>query len=532
MPQKKQKNTEVVVNVQAPQQKKQKNRAYIKRKKQGPQETQGRHKAKFKALAALKMNDQRCKLAECIALPGSTNGFRLPTVDAPRTSVMVTRDQYTISNTNTAPLNWNNGDLLVAFFGQPGRLAMMYGTTTVGQYLLNFSAYNAATGTPTTSLDWTISPAAIAGNFEISQPWPLTSATTTGPGPHGKTMALGLSGADDNMFIWMNAGDTISTNGTSWTSTAVGNIVFQIVRWAGKSTPEFINSNTTITLVSGNVPNGSIVYSAGVPAYYQVIFAGFYFTSGGITSTNNSIRLALNCNATTGWSQRSMVDLDPGQGGDPTIGECIRVNACSLLMSNTTAEINKQGTVLAARLKADLFSAVTPDLLARAAEKYSGPAANGVYTFKEFAVENEAFKVSATVAPALFFDLNTDEFFHFIQISCPNAGTGGVNTYTVSIDTVVEFKSDSARYRKATSGFRADDLILARRHINSVPNWFYENPNHMADLYNFIRRGAAGAYRAAKFVAPAANHMAAAASMVHPGGAAAYELLAQLLRRL
>lgn len=465
----------------------------------------------------------RNMLAEFLALPGETQGVRLPTTDAPRTSVMVAKDQYTITVANvTPPPSWNNGDLVVAFHGQPGRLACIYTSLSTGNYQLAFN-----TGTSVNST-WILFQA-VSGSYSPVMTWPLCGTTTQYfATTHGVTMAMGYSGSDNNQFVWMNSNDTITIfPASAWTSTAVGNVVFTIFAWGGRDTPTYEVGQTTITLASGNVPGASTVFTAIVPGYYQVVFDGIYITSGSVTSGSNGISLNLNCNATTGWKQISMNDLDPRIGGDISIGQACRVNAASMLMTNTTSVLNRQGTVLAARLKSEQFYQVTPAVLARAAEKYTGDAAQGVYTFKEFSSANENFVTATTPNPSALFDLDSDDYFHFIQITCPSVATSA-NTFTVSFDTCVEFKCDNARYSKAVSNISYEQLIAARRLINSTPEWFYENPEHMRAIYNFIRSGVQKLGRGLVTVAP---YAARAASYAHPEGAAGYEMLAHLLRR-
>jgi alpha-D-ribose 1-methylphosphonate 5-phosphate C-P lyase len=77
---------------------------------------------------------------------------------------------------------------------------------------------------------------------------------------------------------------------------------------------------------------------------------------------------------------------------------------------------------------------------------------------------------------------------------------------------LVEYKTDIGRYGKATSEYTFQDLVAARRLINSVPVWFYENPTHAKQLYGLIKRALGGAWKVGKRIAPYALNAASAAN--------------------
>lgn len=463
-----------------------------------------------------------CLLAECIALPGNTPGFRMPTTDAPRTSVSSSRDQYTVTTPNTTPLNWNTGDLIVAFFGQPGRLAYVYQLMSPTNYTCQFGGINANFST-----NWTIMPASVSGNSFYNMYWPLEGATATGvSGCHGGNMAVGQ--AKNNSYLFMNAGDSMWIGATTaWTSTCVGQMGFELMQWvASEGEPVAVQQNN-LSLVANQL-GAQALFNISDAGYYAVVFVGAYITSGTISSSNNSIQMEFKALSSLGWSQKSMLDLDSRNAGDPVMGQDCRTVAASMLLTNTSSIMNRQGTVLAARTKFDDFTAMTPVILARMAEKYTGDAAKGVYTFKEFTAVSEIFSGVTTSSNAIMFDLDVDDYIHFVQISCPTVSTQP-NTYTMSFDVCLEFRADTSRYQKDVSKFSYQDLIASRRLLNSNPVWFYENPMHMADIYGFIKHGAQKVWRGAVASAP---YIAKAAAVYDPPGAAGYEMLASLLRRM
>jgi len=487
------------------------------------------HAATTKAIMGISMrakaagNSEEQLLAMSMGLPVETGAIRFPTVDAPRTAVMNALDQITITSNETAEANWGVGDILVAYFGQPGRLASIYANMKSPSYYPLLFDSNAGT-----TSNWYITNDSVTAAIDVNTPWPLVA---TGPGTgvlvHGKTMALGVS--EGQSYIFCNIGDKIKVlHSTNVSSNLVGSAIFELHRWVGKDSSVEMGA-THVTFVGGLIPDNTILFTIPNTGYYKVDFGGIAWTSG--TSTGPiGVTMQLDCLATDGWMQVSMGDLDVNNNGDAAIGSEVRVNAASMLLTNTTSIMNRQGTVLAGRIRSMAFTDVTPTTLARIAEKYTGDAALGVYTFKEFSDYSEQFRnvVLSDVSRGIVFDLDMDDYFHFVQITCPAPETSA-NTYTLSFSTSLEFKTDVARYQKDVSRMNYVNLIAARKLINSRPEWFYENPVHAKQIYQFIKNLAGSAVRGAAYAAP---YVAKAASAYNPAGAPAYEMLAHMLRGL
>lgn len=462
------------------------------------------------------------RVAHSISLPGEYSQLRLPTASAPRTSVCSLKDQVTLTCANASATNtFAAGTMSMAYFGQPARLAMVTTALTTGNYDLIFGVGASA------SDSWNLVPTALNSSvttYSIDAEWPLLNALArvgTTP-PHGGALPVGrgVSGA----YIFMNIGDTITNFTTTWTSSMVGNYTWHIYRFLDVGVNPGVYAFKTAALTAGQIASTAI-FTATVPGYYKLKFAEFELSSGAMSSTGNIIKLALNCNATVGWRHISMADLDQTTSGDANLGVSCRPSAASVLITNTTAAINRQGTVLAARIRAIPFTEMTPAALAGRGEKYTGDACNGCYSFKEFTQYGEKFR-EVTTPYSYSFDIDYDDHYHFITISCPSVATMA-NTYTVSFDTILEFITDVGRYPKATSSFTFDDLFEARRLLNSNPHWFYENPTHMARIYNFVRDGIKGVGKFAQRIAP---YAATAASAIDPPGAPGYAALSRMFR--
>jgi hypothetical protein len=328
-------------------------------------------------------------------------------------------------------------------------------------------------------------------------------------------------------YAWFNVGDTLTISNLA-SSTWTGLLYLTLQRWDGPSASPVASGNVQLTITSGVVTTTTItpatLESLTVGAHYALFAASVVYTSG----SNNGVNLTATLTVTpaTMWQIIHMGDLDP-IGGDPIMGSDTRMDGFSFLATNTTSFLNRQGTVLAARMKNIEFSQQTPATLARVAEKYTGDADKGVYTYLEFSSTRERFTI-ATPDGFPFYPLDGDDYYHMIQITCPNVATTA-NTYTCSFDSTLEFKTDSARYVKGVSPWQFGALVEARRLCNSSPEWFYENPLHWRDIIMRIGRGASMAYRAAKTYGPG---VLGTAARVYPGSSTALLAAGSLLRAL
>lgn len=475
------------------------------------------------------------KLALAMALPSQHMGVRFPTRDMPRCSVVGGKDIFAVKNLNLSTNGWNQGDLVLHFYGQPGR-----------NFVYNVSNSSAA-GFVTHSYNvyfssgdgwWTISPLAFAANespLVVNQFWPAIGARSSisPAGLHGPSLAVGMSGGIS--FFLMSETNYIYVNATTWTSTLVGYAFFEVYRYVGPGMPPILVYDKPITLVSGNIPATSI-YSPGQTeaGYYALKLDRIESTSGAIGSSGNAISVNLNMTSSATpsrsiWSQVPMGELDSNGYGDTKIGESVRITGNSMLLTNTASMYNAAGTIVAARTKTPLFTDVTASTLSRAAEKYTNHSRLGVYTFKEFSESAEAFRtVVSEKFGLLSFDLDYDDYVHTIQVGC-NDPVNQPNTFELIVEYNAEFVTEAQRYVKGVSQLPFEALVEARRHINSKPEWFYENPLHMRDIYNWVMDKGAQAGRAMIRGAPKALQYA---GMVDPSRAGAYSALAQLMSGL
>jgi hypothetical protein len=466
-------------------------------------------------------------LGLALALPAEYPNVRMPTIDMPRTATMTLRDIQAVNSVNatTVAMNWNAGDVVFALYGQPYRQYLVTRTKVSSNYAMQY----VGDGTVSSGWDpWGGDSFVANTSAEVNAFCPFAYGSGTSGYFHGKMLPVGVSNGVS--YVLMNAQDSM-TLASTYTGSGTGVLEFATYIYIGMgSAPGFV-SRASVNVTGGTF--FSYVFTATTSGYYAFKINGLYTQTIPLGTSAITATLVINIGAsvTTGWANVYSPDFSniADDGGDPTIVEEARVNASALLVSNTSSMLNMQGVVIAARFRETLPFALTPGVLGKLAEKYTGKAALGVYTFKEFSFQGEEFTTSYVTRTGLRgFNLDYDDYIHLIQISNPTYATQS-NAYDVVLDTTVEYKTDSARYQKGVSLYPHAALLSARKMINERPEWFYENPIHVAKVYQFLKNGLIKAGRMAVRAAP---YAATAASALDPSGAAGYNALAALLGRL
>lgn len=461
------------------------------------------------------------RIAMAIGMPNEGT-LRFPTADIPRSSVSTLTDEWAVSNPVAGAPGFDSGDLLFAFFGQPGRLCTIYHPLVTGSGDLLFPVTNSPTTSRKFVLDYPIIKSGDVHTCnEVINFCGATVAGNTSVGPHGATQSAGLYGS--NPYLWLNVGDKMKI---TWTSALMNTSVYLGTK-RFRTPTEAPDDEGQFNMPLSVDPNGDFFFTCSEAGYYAFQMLSLYNGTAGVIGPGTMVfSFEIHWLATVGWSQVSMTDLDPYNGGDPNIAESCRVNAASLLVTNVSAPLIRQGMVLAARIKQVPFWEVNQNTLGRASEKYQGDACNGVYTFHAFTQEREVFTrcVNSTVP---IFDLTYEGFYHFIKMSNQTAATTP-NNYAVKFDTMLEFVTDIGRYGKDTSPFVFDDLLEARIAISSTPIWFYENPTHAARIYGWLKRAFSKVGSVAKTIAPYAMD---GASVAYPESAPLIQALKHLLIR-
>lgn len=484
-------------------------------------------------------------LAALIAMP--TRPFRLPTVERQRTAVCHLRQLQTVTTgTTVVPPVWgsqNVNDLIMAFYGQPGRLALLWTATTAGaQYsavftMLGNSMFSTANTypnyqgntwfilEPSASITLTTEP------FPFGISWPLTGFGYYQGGtsrPHGDYYASGND--TGNNYIFMNATDVLTIFLTSAGASMAGNLMMSVWQWQGpKQNPAPAapgGGNLKWTLSAGGTANDSLTFTASQAGYYTVMLDSFHLTAGSVAELKATA--SITCNATNGWSHFSAKDFLGApyniSGAGPIIGRESRVNGASCLMTNVTPHIYRGGAFIGCRVMAD-----TPVwVLSRAALEDKKNVTThdgglGAYSFME-STENRHQYYRHSEVNALQFDLSDNSLYNVFVFSPPAASA---QTFEITFELAVEYQSDApvANTMTYAGPGTANDMAVANGIINSVPAWFFENPMHMSDIYGWVKRGA-------KSFMKHAPGIAAGMSGTMPSAAAGLGGLVQLMRAM
>lgn len=438
------------------------------------------------------------KLASSIGLPYEM-GMRMPTSDALPVSQIKTMDRfsYTARNTgNLAPPNWDPGDIVVHFLGHPACLGYLYKWMSgTSDYTLSFSNQRVQNSPPTydSTGKWILVPAANYATLSNvpTCTWTLAACTNIGgQAIHGNNMAIGFDGGVPYLFL--NEADMLTVSVTTGAHTNTGDLKFEFTlkRWVMDESVGEASKLFQVVVPVGAL-GGSTDVTSPSDGYYCLEFTDLTgAVTGAPTVEVGFADVSLTC-ADKGWAQIAMSDLDAYDKGDASIGHKCRLAGSSLLITNTSPMINRGGSVLAARQNNKVWYNFRKSDLAGVKEKYNGDAAVGVYTFRMFDDIMEQWDSACKVYEdskafnGLSFPLGTGTWDHVIQISTP--GFESYNTFNFVFENNMEFITDSQRYAKSIATGSIMDLQAARRLINTVPEWFYENPTHAQKIYGFIK---------------------------------------------
>lgn len=193
--------------------------------------------------------------------------------------------------------------------------------------------------------------------------------------------------------------------------------------------------------------------------------------------------------------------------------EGTRANATSILISNVTRVMNKEGTVLAGRLA--LIAGNTPTYVTQTslnslhpAEKYFGPLEKGCYCFSLPDANCEIFRDCRDLSnyPIYHFD----SMGYFTAIFCTDMNADDTSSLAVTVMRHLEFRTWSQLFQLGFSSvpleeYHASQLALARM------GTIFENPIHMATIISMVRNAVAAL---APRVAPLLRRAAGAAGQV------------------
>lgn len=182
--------------------------------------------------------------------------------------------------------------------------------------------------------------------------------------------------------------------------------------------------------------------------------------------------------------------------------EKCRLNSSAMLVSNTSSALLKSGTIYGCRLlgRNSLWTHTSLAEIKAAAGSfatgYRGPAEKGIYTFMEpddrlftlndhtMLLNNGVHALNVTQWPYSRTDMSTA---HVILVEIPTTtGTlGGSWSLSVRVDSHLEYFSNSMLANLGISGDPVEDYTNATIAL-SAGCYFFENPTHMRQIWDWI----------------------------------------------
>lgn len=443
-------------------------------------------------------HNQGGTLARQMAIPDmpQSHVIRMPTVDMPAVAAIAVQDSF---NTVTAELSTSagklpvstSGTLMFISYGQPGR-ALVYGpiaTTLAADTITNKFEYRDRDNYTIVANTQALlygggSPPTYPKGTTISGFWNPVNVVSSNISDE-PTRPLGF--AKERTYIYVNGTEKLSWEGwygpgsTAWPVS----LVIRVYRWHSPSDPPTLAS--TLGYANGDTAVTSFSWTPTESGYYT-----WDYSVGVLDSASFSGDLGLTFTIKTAIANpRVMVHRFNAALQKKDVGDYMRRTGFAVLISNTSAEINKQGTVVAARMLAEgpsssvLAGSQQESSVAALANKYTGMASKGLYTYMDFDMYAERFNQAFNESSCPVFDLDYNGFAHIALISNPSAATQA-NSFLVTFYGIYEFFSDDPLYPSVPAHFDHNALCEARR-VNNSTAYFYENPLHMSDIWKFIR---------------------------------------------
>lgn len=496
--------------------KRQKRRARRQRQRQAQAAAQGMNRVRQTQTAvfsSLVGDREGLTLARQMALPEGplSSLVRVPTVDMP--PVALNKAQWTTTfaaGTSTGSLAGypvlNNNELLVVAYGQPGR-SVMAGpfptTTAVNATICTFKypvrgapAYTTTdrmqllsmqngdvlfTGNQTEMWDWEPVDTSESSR-EVGSPIVSVKKRPLGSS-HGKT------------FVYMDPAEKLAFKfyfaDAEWTYP--GTTCIRLWQWTGPNEAPTICSR--LLLAKGAVS----------AQYITIPTSGWYaldvqLTMADTDSMDKRAELEITIIAAIPSPPR-MIHMWNETLGSSEVGESCRRTAFSVLCTNTTPQMYRGGTVVAARMLNERLggqdagtqvgnSLICSTAVASLSQKYSGDASKGCYTYMDFDQEAERFTTAFNNWGNPVCDLDYKGFVNVMLFTAATNSTPGAGsqTFLTTLTMVTEFRTDNMMFSPTVSSYSHDALVEARR-INNATIYFYENPLHMSDIWRYIRAG-------------------------------------------
>jgi len=347
--------------------------------------------------------------------------------------------------------------------------------------------------TPVDVLYWTYVP--------TSQTFPLVSGSSIVPtvaswAPHGQFLYPGSktlpSPSAGVSYVFLDKGDTLITSCTFAGSTDAG-VQIKMYRYSG---PQTVDSLEMTFELSTGISSGSQVYN-----FHPVSSTGYYCLTINDTTAGSSDFLSLAVYVYGNGDCFTHSAL-PSVATDPKFFNNARINAASLLITNTASDLNASGRVTGANfangseqwcdhLTADQIKATsTLPSCQTTVQAFK----TGLYTYirpvvaTEMTFQNYASYSANGVLTQTNFHLDDSRPYTMVYMQCaPTAGTSPSTTivpgleFLIHYDAALEYITDTQLVEVHPATGRTVDYMSAMDILRGAPV-FFENPLHLAGL--------------------------------------------------
>lgn len=290
-------------------------------------------------------------------------------------------------------------------------------------------------------------------------------------------------------YFYAPAGATVFCRFVASAAQASGAIEVALMQWNAPGDESYWTSLTATFAASPAATTTAAVTSNG----------GWYRFCNGTVAT--ALPTAANLNITCGWFTGGTYTAPAGSiaGIYPAglVNEWstttvpftnTRVTATGLLLSNVTKVLNKEGTVLAARLTPDqsAFSPIAAPISSRnVMEKFFGPLETGIYTYTSPTPESMNFSDATTGSTGSYpsYCLNRLGMLNLVRMVDPSVADGTTMAYTV--DWHVEFRTTSVLFPLGVTATPLEEFQASQVALALVGN-FFENPLHLPAIASLV----------------------------------------------
>lgn len=451
-------------------------------------------------------------LACSMACPAEVASQRLPS-DSEVPTCMLDVHSFDTVSTGTDPLLSPGYSMSYVIFKQPARATLTTSRGAFGGYGAKFDTK--MTTNPNGELgddrNYKIYPVStthqISAGFTTQTYFvdefmdPIRFDYSSGQKLHGDHLFIGLT-ADKVTTFLINPGNVYVSCELPFVSSIVDGIAatltLDIYEHVGIGEPlRLMATKHSTTNVPGT--NISATINIGTPMYGAIKIRSVTANTGSTTGELKelSFRMDLNHDFTVpgvfGWSQLPIPEISE----DPRTVERCKVVASSLLITNQTADLTKQGNITAATVGiSDDPIKLTHSDLGTMRGATSHKLANGCYTWQrperaQLTMQRMAFDLSPTSSTGglrvPYF--NIDEMLRPDVIHIVDSDSSTPTTLRIRRDMHVEFRTSSQRYTAMLPSVHESDYSDLCRVLSAIPN-HTDNPIHWHKLAGAIK----GAY--------------------------------------